>query len=244
MEKVTEAFKSNIQNFIGKSATVLNYLALNTVSKEGQHKIQILVDYLSSKTGQEEEYYSLLEFPITNEITQENVKNNLCQPTSTNNGERLIHFQKKSDDDRGLEILKKIEPETYDAEYDFVCVKKDAGGAPMQGLGPVSEIKVYTINEFGIRVLTVYAQSGSAIGDSIGNSILNGEEGKNYKVDSLDEYEFENAYYDINGILNKNDETTEEKNVETIKTNQAPTTLFVSKKTVYAEKKVLLYELQ
>ncbi len=241
--KVTDVLEENTLNLL-RPDSIVNYLACNPVIVDGQYKVQLLVDYLSSMSGKEEEYFSLVELPITDALTPENVKNNLCQPTEKRSGRKLITFKKTTEDARGLEILKKIDPEGDHDHYDFVSVTIGAGSI-LQGLGVTDEVKVYTISERGIGLTSVNAKSGSGIADIIGSSILNGEKDKTYtQLPNISNfYEFgENVIYNFDGLLNNTKETTEENNVETIKTNQAPTTLFVSKKVEYVEKKV--YELQ
>lgn len=197
-EKITDILKENILNLL-RPDSIVNYLALNPAIVDGQYKVQILIDYLSSMSGKEEEYFSFVELPITQEFTLENVKKGLCQPTAKRTGKKLITFKKTTDDPRGIDILKKIDPDGDHDHYDFVSVKIDSGTI-LPTLGPTNAILVYGISENGIKYLCVNAQRDV---DPIGNSILNGTENKTYVINySSKVYEFTNSViYDFNGLL-------------------------------------------
>ncbi len=199
--KITDALEENILNLI-RPDSIVNYLALNSAIVDGQYKVQILVDYLSSMSGKEEEYLSLVELPITQEFTPENVKNGLCLPTAKRTGKKLITFKKATEDERGVEILKKIDPEGDHDHYDFVSVKIGTGSVTQDSY------LIYTINRFGIKAQCVNADS-FGVRDVVETSILNGTEGQTYELNhKADEnYEFsDNVIYNFNGLLNKTEE--------------------------------------
>lgn len=248
-EEIVDFVIPNIQNTLisvlgDQSITqIKNILAVDFVEKENSHLLHLLVDYHTSWAGIESDFICLLEVPMATEMTKETIRSAQYVPAKNTSATKVINFNKNSDDDRGVEILKKIDPDGDHDHYDFVSVIKGTG-AILPGLGITTGYDIYTISKKGITSISVDAQS-SGITDPIQSSILNGIEEQNFHVycDKSKFIEFgDDVIYNFEGLLYKSKETTEENNVEMIKTNKAPATLFVFKKVKCTEKKV--YELQ
>ena len=97
--------------------------------------------------------------------------------------------------------MKKIDPDGDHDHYDVVSVTK-GNGATLQNLGITTEIVIYTISKIGLTITNINAQSGSWIGDCMENSILNGMQGKNFIVNFVNHYNFDDeVIYNFDGLL-------------------------------------------
>lgn len=95
--------------------------------------------------------------------------------------------------------------------YDFVSVRM-GGAFVVPGIGRTKGVDVYSISSKEINYVSLDAQSELGINDVIGESILNGIEGKTYQIVTSADFNYifsKNVIYDKNG-LNKTAETEKE----------------------------------
>lgn len=197
VEKMRGILEESAINLL-RPDSIVDFLALDYKFEENTHKAYILVIYTNSITGAEREYFALISIPLTNELSSYNVKKGLCQPIKKQSGDFLLNFANDSDDPRGVEILKKIDPDGDHDHYDFVSVTIGTGTI-FPTLGPTNAVRVYCISKIGINYLSVNAQCDA---DSIGNNILNGTENITYIKRATAFYEFtDNVIYNFNGLL-------------------------------------------
>lgn len=205
-EEIVDYVIPNIQNTLISAlgnqniTQIKDILAIDFVEKENSHLLHLLVDYHTSWSGIESDFICLLEVPMATAMNKETIRSAQYVPIKNANSTKIININKNSDDDRGLEILEKINPDGDHDHYDFMSITK-RDGATLQNLGITTEIVIYTISKIGLTITNINAQSGSWIGDCIENSILNGIQDKNYIVNFISKYKFNNVIYDFNGLL-------------------------------------------
>ncbi len=204
-EKVIKAVEFNLKEILSIQSTIIDIIALDS----DDTTLILLVKNTKKQGNTLAEYLNLITIPMITELTNEILKSDSYKPTSKRAGKSLMTIPLYSQDDRGVEILKKVDPQGDHDHYDFVSVTIGAG-ALLPGIGATDGIRVYTINSKGISETLICAQSyslvygDSYIDDPIGESLLNGEEGKTYEVfrDAYKYFEFsDNVIYDFNGLL-------------------------------------------
>lgn len=211
-EKVVEIAKENIQYSIGKNSTINKILAIDCKKTD----LYVLVDNHKVEAGTEADYYSLVKITMSAELTDYNLKNNLFKATGKRVGLSLLDIPKASQDERGVQILKKVDPQNDHNHYDFVSVIKGTG-AILEGIGATNAIKIYTIDKTKIQYISINAKRDGAVVDPIGESILNGESGKTYleNTDARKEFDFsDNVIYNFNGLLNNTKSINQEETQE------------------------------
>lgn len=227
VEKVVAAVEFNLKDILSIQSTITDIIAIDNVGTD----LIILVKNTKPQGDTQAEFLNLISIPMTTELTIEGLKAESYKPTSKRAGESLMLIPLYSDDERGVQILKKIDPQGDHDHYDFVSVTENAG-AIIPGIGPTKAYRIYTIDKNGLVCHLVGAQNNYG-DDVIQDSILNGTENSTYYVyDNEKEFEFsENVIYNFDGLLKQQEEKTF--NI-----------MYAGKKVGYAKGNVMCYQLE
>lgn len=204
VQYVTSNFQEKVVDALGGSKLVQlkNIFAIDFFENENLHNLRLLVDYHTTRAGIESDFICLLEVPMATEMNKETIRSAQYAPKKNASTTKIININRNSDDNRGVEILKKIDPDGDHDHYDFVSVAIGSGPI-LSSLGPTNTIKIYTINNKKASVVFINAQS-MGVDDIIKDNILNGELNKTFQIDEAfnDEYLFsDKVIYNFGGLL-------------------------------------------
>lgn len=198
VNKIWEVAKENIQFVLTIQSTITDILAIDfeeTYLKIlVKNKVRLGNNILAN-------FLDYISISMTSKISEVNLKCDFYKPTSKRTGKTLMTMPLYSEDERGVEILKKVDPQGDHDHYDFVSVTKSSG-VVVHNVGATDNIVTYAINRNKIIYFNLNAKCDGRVKDSISESILNGVYGKTYTENTSNVFEFsENVIYDFNGLL-------------------------------------------